>query len=424
MRRPRWHNFTTVLAFEFRRTVARPQFWVLTLAIPLMILALLGLVVLSNLQAHLDSVVPTDPVPFTYADASGLVDADVARRLGGTPTADPDAAARAVREGRADLHIEVPADPLADAVVVVGRDLGLAESPRWADVAERLVAQSVEARIGDPRLAELARGGVALDLQLWADGEQAAGWGGVLAPGAFLALLYLTVLMLGQQMLNITVEEKENRVTEMILTTIRPEVLIAGKVVAVVGIGLVQGCAFLVSLVAYSALGAAIGDPTGLSAATGVEGRLLSGLVGDVSIEPGPVLMGAALFVGGFLLFTGLLLATGAVMPTAREAGTAYAVVVLGMLIPLYTGPMLVSSPDALATRVMTYFPLTAPVAALARNAVGNLGPAEAAVTLVVLYGSALGFLALGVRLFREGSISYDARLQVAKVLRQRRSRP
>ena len=50
----------------------------------------------------------------------------------------------------------------------------------------------------------------------------------------------MTITMLGNQMLNITVEEKENRVTEMILTTLDPRVLIIGKVVAVLLVGLVQ----------------------------------------------------------------------------------------------------------------------------------------------------------------------------------------
>ncbi len=41
-------------------------------------------------------------------------------------------------------------------------------------------------------------------------------------PGIFLVLFYLSIVMLGQQMLNVTLEEKQNRVSEMILTTMSP----------------------------------------------------------------------------------------------------------------------------------------------------------------------------------------------------------
>jgi ABC-2 type transport system permease protein len=55
------------------------------------------------------------------------------------------------------------------------------------------------------------------------------------------------------------------------------------------------------------------------------------------------------------------------------------------------------------------------------RNAFGVLLPWEAALVLVIIYATAFALLALGIRLFRTGSISYDARLDLRKVLSSRR---
>lgn len=103
-----------------------------------------------------------------------------------------------------------------------------------------MFSASIEKRIGNPELAKLAVNGANISLVTYADGRPMPGLAGVIAPGLFLVLFYLAVLMLGNQMLNVTLEEKENRVTEMILTTMNPTTLIVGKVLALVLIGIVQ----------------------------------------------------------------------------------------------------------------------------------------------------------------------------------------
>ena len=134
------------------------------------------------------------------------------------------------------------------------------------------------------------------------------------------------------------------------------------------------------------------------------------------------VALGAVLFVGAFLLFTGLLISIGAVMPTAKDAGSAFAAVIITLFLPVYASSALLSDPHGVASEVLTFFPLTAPMSAMVRNAMGTLWPWETVVVLVIIYGSAAALLALGVRLFRTGSLSYDTRLDVRKALGWRRT--
>lgn len=67
--------------------------------------------------------------------------------------------------------------------------------------------------------------------------------------------------------------------------------------------------------------------------------------------------------------------------------------------------------------QIFTYFPLTAPITAMLRNALGSLSVVEAGVVLVILFATAAAFLWLGVQLFRTGSIAYDRRLNIGKAL-------
>lgn len=113
------------------------------------------------------------------------------------------------------------------------------DSGTYSAVASSVFSQSVAARIGDPKLAALAVNEPDVELVTYAGGTRTAGFAEVIVPGLFLVLFYLAVLMLGNQMLNVTLEE--DRVTEMILTTMNPTTMIVGKVIALVLIGIVQG---------------------------------------------------------------------------------------------------------------------------------------------------------------------------------------
>lgn len=418
----RLHNLGTVIGFEMRRTLTKPTFWLTSLSVPLLMVVIFALMWFSNTSAAASFDAQRDEkVAFTYTDASGVVSPAIAEQMGGSPTSDAAGAAQAVHEGRAQLHLDIPADPSTQPVRVVGADLGLIASGQWHAIARDLLQRSAAEKVGDPMVTSLLLD-VPTTAELWKDGARSPGFGAAVLPGLFLVLLYMGVIMLGQQMLNITVEEKENRVTEMILTTLDPRVLIVGKVIAVLLVGIVQGLVLLIpaALAALFLPGLMAG---GLDAAASDPDLAQLQLAGNLVVDPVRIALAVALFAGGFLLFTALLVAIGSVMPTAKDAGSAFGVVILGMFLPLYTAAMVINEPGGAVALFLTWFPLTAPVTALLLNALGLLPVPQAIGVALVLFACALAFLWAGVRLFRQGSISYDKRLNIAKAFRTSGSR-
>ena len=228
----RLHNLGTVIGFEMRRTLTKPTFWLTSLSVPLLMVVIFALMWFSNTSAAASFDAQRDEkVAFTYTDASGVVSPAIAEQMGGSPTSDAAGAAQAVHEGRAQLHLDIPADPSTQPVRIVGADLGLIASGQWHAIARDLLQRSAAEKVGDPMVTSLLLD-VPTTAELWKDGARSPGFGAAVLPGLFLVLLYMGVIMLGQQMLNITVEEKENRVTEMILTNLDPRVLIVGKDIA------------------------------------------------------------------------------------------------------------------------------------------------------------------------------------------------
>ncbi|HET9129100.1 MAG TPA: ABC transporter permease [Propionibacteriaceae bacterium] len=400
------HNFRTVVAFEFLRTVTKRRFWVLSLSVPLL-LALVFALTSASARTTSTSQTATD-FSFSYRDASGLVTPAVARAFGGTPTTDAASAIAAVKLGTLTAFIDIPADVGSAPVQVYGQDAGLIANTRYTSLVQALLRASAREKIGDPRLATIASSGVATTSTIYQHGATVNGWGSVILPGLFLLLFYLSIVMLGQQMLNVTLEEKQNRVSEMILTTMSPTTLIVGKVVALIGVGILQAVVFSSPI-----LIARLSAPTLVH----IPGVSLS----DLTPDPFRMIVGFVVFVFAFAMFAGLLVAIGAVMPTIRDASGAFSAVVVTMMIPLYAIQMIVNQPHALLPTVFTYFPLTAPVTALVRNALGTLAWWEAGAVVIILAVVSTLALRIGVRLFQVGSISYGSRVNIRQALRQAR---
>jgi ABC-2 type transport system permease protein len=402
------HNLNTVIGFEFFRTVKKRRFWVTTLAIPVALAIVFTLLIFSNQSTSTTAEAQKNAhFSFTYTDSSGLVTDTLAATYGGTKTTDGARAITEVKTGAVDAYFAFPADPARQPVRVYGADKGIFENNKYDAVATQILITAARQKIGSPQLTAIAQGDVTIKSQAFKDGKVSGGLNAVIPPLLFLLIFYVSIILMGNQMLSSTLEEKENRVTEMILTTMNPTTLIIGKVISVFLVGLMQMLIFaLPVIVGYLFFRSNLSLPD-------VD-------LSHLTFEPGPMVVGALLLLGGFILFTGTLVAVGAVMPTVKESGSIFASLMVLIFIPFYVVSVIVSDPQALIVQLFTYFPFSAPVTAMLRNGFGSLTPLESAIVIAELF--ILGFIALrlAVHLFRYGSIEYSKKLSIRNTLRHR----
>jgi ABC-2 type transport system permease protein len=403
------HNLRTVIAFEAARTLTKKRFWIATLIVPVALGLVIGLVALSS--AGTDNSVNSQKnakFTFSYSDASGDVNPSIVSALGGAKAASPAAAIAAVKSGKLDAYFDFPANPAKAHTRVYGADEGLFNNGKYSSVATQILVASAQAKIGDPQLSRLVQGGITVDSTTYKEGKESGGINGVIPPLVFLVLFYLVILLLGNQMLTSTLEEKENRVTEIILTTMNATTLVVGKVLSLFIVGIAQIVVFSVPVViGYTFFRAKLNLPN----------FDLSSLV----FNPGQMVVGALLLAGGFVLFTGTLVAVGAVMPTAKEAGQIFGVMMALIFIPFYTVTLIVSDPSAPIVQFFTYFPYSAPVTAMLRNGFGSLNPAESVGVIVEVFVIGIVVLQLGVRLFQYGSIEYSKKVSLKTAFLRRK---
>ncbi|MBF4577193.1 ABC transporter permease [Frondihabitans sp. VKM Ac-2883] len=405
------HNLSTVVSFEITRTLTKRRFWITTLIVPVIIGIVVALIVAANTSTDNSVTSQKDQkFSFSYSDASGVVDPAIVKSLGGTEASSGADAIAAVKSGDLDAYFAYPADPAKQATKVYGVDKGIFDNGKYSSVATRILTASAEAKVGDAKLSSLVQGTGPVEATTYdSSGNLSGGIGSVIPPLLFLALFYVVILLLGNQMLTSTLEEKENRVTEMILTTLNPTTLIIGKVISLFVVGIAQMLVFALPIVIGFLF---------FRSSLNIPAFDLSNL----QIDPFQMVIGALLLIGGFILFTGTLVAVGAIMPTAKDAGQIFGVMIALMFVPFYAVTLIVSDPHSFIVQIFTWFPYSAPVTALLRNGFSSLSPAEAIGVVAEQFVLGLIVLQVAVRLFRYGSIEYTRKVSLTSILPRRQA--
>ena len=192
---------------------------------------------------------------------------------------------------------------------------------------------------------------------------------------------------------------------EVILTTIKSRTLIAGKIFAMMTLILIQ----MVVIIGFVLIGYLI-----LRDHLALPNVDLS----QIPFDWPRILAGFMLFSGSILFLSGSLVAIGAAMPTAKEAGQFFGVIMVFMFAPLYAAPLFVTSPESPIVAALSFFPLTAPIPLLLRNAVGNLSPIETVIGVVMLIFFAIIIFLVAARLFQTGAVEYDKKMSLKNLFK------
>lgn len=397
------HNLGTVMRFEIVRTMKKKSFWILAFGFPLMMAAIFAIIFFSG-KATSDSAEKLKNEKFSYivTDESKLILPALLQQSGAEVTTDKAAAIDAVKKGEKDAYFYYPADLAKDSIEVYGKNTGLFDNGKYDSVAKTLLQVSTSGKI-DPSLRAIATDTVATSTTYFQDGHEYDPIREMIVPGIFLVLFYMLIGFFGNQMLTSTTEEKENRVIEMLLTTVNARTLIIGKIFSLIVLAFIQGLLIIAPAIIGYAL---FHDKLSIPAFD----------VSTLAFDPVRIAIGAALFVLSFIMFTGILVAIGASVPTAKEAGSFIGIVMMLIFGPLYAFTLFLSSPESPIVRFLTLFPLTAPIPLLMRNAVGNLEVWEIIAAFVILTLTAVIAMRMAVQLFRYGALEYDRKLSFKEI--------
>ena len=242
-------------------------------------------------------------------------------------------------------------------------------------------------------------------------------------PAEFLALylplglayiLLVMIMSVGGMLLTSTVEEKSNKIVEVLLSSVSATQLMAGKLIGLMLVGVTAPALFLTAGLIGTAVGLSQVAPDGEAA------EVLAGLW-DVLFGSPLLPLFFLCFVLGYVLFASLYLAVGAMSESIQDAQSFVGPMTILLVLPLPFLGQAVQDPNGVVMRILTWVPIYTPYALMMR--INNDPPfwemAGALAMLVAFTGLVLFFMG---RIYRNGVLSSGGAPKLKDAVRLARS--
>ena len=429
-----------IIAREYMTTVARKSFIITTLLIPFVMILCIALPVLIGMANRSGSDVETIAVldqTGRYGGALQLHDDDLYHFV--VMSAD------SVGDPRTFYNAS---DGAFEAVVVIGNDVdSTAQVTVYGEstinvglkntITSALSDTLTGARLashGVPGLREMfydSQVNVEVKSVKWSDKgtESESSTEVAMILGMVLSLLtYMFVLMYGAMIMNSVIEEKTNRIVEVIVSSCKPFQLMMGKIIGVALVGLTQLAIWTVLLGgAMLVLGGVAGitmspadmvDPQAM-AAVGEASDDLAFLAGVLQgVDFGMIFTCFVLyFIGGYLLYAALFASFGSAVDQASDASQFTTPIIMIMIIALYAGIACIENPNGPMAQWCSMIPFTSPVVMMIRLPY-DISVWEIALSLFLLYATAALIVWIASRIYRTGILLYGKKTSFKDIMR------
>lgn len=388
---------------EYLRMVRRRSFLVGTLAVPVLMAVVVGIGVAVSVGTR-------DDRPLGYVDLAGVLDpgawqsggsGSVRRRIEMRAFPSEDAARAALAGGAIQAFYVLPADYRASgAVALVYWDDPPSEAVQgqFADfVRDSLVAGLPEA------VGRRAVEGLSLTVRA-ADGSRefnSRNWIAFVLPMGAGVFFIIAVMSSAGYLLQAVTTEKENRTMEVMITSLAPGHLIAGKAVGLMAVSLTQLAIWALAVVVCLVVGAQFLEP--LRAA---------------QVPWDTLGIAVAYFVPAYALVAGVMIAIGSAVTETQQGQQIAGIINLSFSLPFFFVALMVANPNSPILVVLTLFPTTAFLTITMRWSLAVVPAWQMVLSWLLLVGAAgLSVWAAG-RILRVGMLRYGQRLNLRGALR------
>ena len=212
-------------------------------------------------------------------------------------------------------------------------------------------------------------------------------------------LMYFVILFYGMNVARSIIEEKTSRIFEVLLATIRPEELMAGKVIGVGSVGLTQ-------VGIWIAAGAILGSSGLMAAGDSIHVTLAQGIYFIV------------FFLLGYILYSSIAAALGAMTSSEQELQQMNIFLMLPLIACTTVIYRVVTEPTGFISKAFSFFPFCTPLIMYVRIAVGGASGLEIAISIVELILTIWLILWIASRIYRVGILMYGKRPNLPEIIR------
>ena len=384
------NSFTFKVAkFEIMRQLKKPAFWAATLLIPLLMGGIYFVSFISSQNVNENPELSQD-TKVAITDDAGVFSADAPYII----NCDKEYGKDLVTKGEVDLYFYIPQDFLETKKAEFYHiSEGLEIFNFDANILKNLMAQDAAKRVAPSDILSLNGQFEIVDNKLSKDGKDSNALGKAIIPFFIGVLFFMFICLCGNRFLLSVVEEKENRISEMILTAVSPKHLIVGKIIAMLVLGSIQIVAITI--------------PVLLLIFANRDNQLISMIVGMIEIDPVAIILSILLFIVSSIFYAGTCTFVGSLVSTAKDASSFIGPAIIAMVFPLYLMQMFMMTEPNFIVQFFTYFPLSAPVALMLRQGFGTISTLEYCIGLAVVFAAAVVMIRLAVITFQKNAINF-----------------
>lgn len=245
-------------------------------------------------------------------------------------------------------------------------------------------------------------------------------------------LLYMCLLLYGQLVMTSIIEEKTNRVLEIVVSSVKPMQIMLGKIC---GIGLVAVTQILIWAVLVAAMSAFLlpalipADIATEIAAMNSGAADMSAMTTDVDTLQALSILGNVSYIvrlfgllllfliGGFMLYAAMYAAIGSAVDNIQDAGQLQSVVIYPVIIGIIFGMTAASDPTSTLSVVMSIIPFTSPMVMMARIPY-EIPVWQIVASLVALYASFFVMVWVAGKIYRVGIFMYGKKPSIKELVR------
>jgi ABC-2 type transport system permease protein len=262
---------------------------------------------------------------------------------------------------------------------------------------ERLERQGV-----DPELVRAASGRVSLETAKITDGRLTgeSGQASFMLAYVMSFLLYFALLIYGIQVMTSVIEEKTNRIMEVLASSLTPFQLMAGKVIGVGAVGVLQLAIWVGTAMFLSANAAMIAGLFNMPPEAAAQMPI-------PAISGGLLVVFLAFFLIGFFLFAAAYAAVGAMCNTVQEAQQASTVLTMVVAVGFISIFSLLNDPNGGLAKVFSLIPFFAPIVMPVRYSLTSIPLIEVLTSLAITIATMLLIAWLAGRIYRVGILMY-----------------
>ncbi len=228
--------------------------------------------------------------------------------------------------------------------------------------------------------------------------------------GAIVAfMLYMMIMLYGQNVMRSVLEEKTTRVAEVIMASVKPDILLAGKILGVGAVGLTQQLVWVGSAAGFITYGALMAKAMGLPAMQNV----------TLPTVPPLLLLSLVLFfILGYVLYSAMFAAVGAMVGSQEEVQQAAQPVILLLVASIIFFQPILLAPNGKLAIVMSIIPFTSPIIMPVRMTTIHVPLLEMAASLIALGITCFITIWAAARIYRIGLLMTGKRPNLKELTR------